>query len=815
MMIARLNTRMRAVNWMVPILSLLMRFFSLFFFSLSCLSFEEKRTDFYLKRLSRSSYANTNNDDHATQDLALTNCAFLSAADCAHHHHQHHQTASSSLGGSWKYLELHDVVLVAKAHDSIQPGQIGLNGVQRKHLRVSTGDDIECQDFRVPSGDFKALMMTVELEFTRPQVGQMLLQNGKFEDVDAKKMIGVISRTLNEHVFTVGQKFAIEFCGNNYLVTIGGISNDVMRMVEGDEFEEDATDDRITHQRGLFTPATTLIFETAANSGIKISGQKSSVMNSTLFKSKQFSFEKLGIGGLDKQFEDIFRRAFSSRIFPQSVVQRLGITHVKGMLLHGPPGTGKTLIARQIGKMLNGKEPKVVNGPEVMSKYVGQSEENVRALFADAEAEYKQKGDDSELHIIIFDEIDAVCKSRGSVNSGTGVHDSIVNQLLTKIDGVDALNNILLIGMTNRKDMLDEAILRPGRLEVHIEIGLPDEAGRAQILKIHSNKMSENKFLSKDVDVSDLAKKTQNYSGAEIEGLVKSAVSFALTRHVNVADITAEIDEDNIKVTKEDFDRAFSEVVPAFGAATETFERCRLNGMISYGSRFEKLLGTSSALVEQVRVSEKTPKLACLLEGGVGCGKTALAATLAMNAEFPFMKIVSADSMIGHNEMSKVQTLAKVFDDAYKSNLSLLVLDDLERLLEYVSIGPRFSNVVLQALLVLIKRQPPKGKKLLVIGTTSNKIVLDDMGLTDAFDATVSVPSLTTDEATTVIKEIDAFRPEDVDAACAMLDHQTPIKKLFVLLELARHGCSDHDAMDDATAISLDRWINCMEDLST
>jgi vesicle-fusing ATPase len=118
-------------------------------------------------------------------------------------------------------------------------------------------------------------------------------------------------------------------------------------------------------------------------------------------------------------------------------------------------------------------------------------------------------------------------------------------------------------------------------------------------------------------------------------------------------------------------------------------------------------------------------------------------------------------------------------------------------------------------LLVLIKRQPPKGKKLLVIGTTSNKLVLDDMGLTDAFDATVSVPSLTTDEATAVIKEIEAFRVEDVDAACAMLDHQTPIKTLFVLLELARHGRSDHDAMDDANAISLDRWINCMEDLST
>lgn len=189
------------------------------------------------------------------------------------------------------------------------------------------------------------------------------------------------------------------------------------------------------------------------------------------------------------QFEAIFRRAFASRVFPPSIVQRLGIKHVKGILLYGPPGTGKTLIARQIGKMLNGKEPKVVNGPEVLNKYVGQTEENIRNLFAEADAEYKEKGDDSDLHIIIFDEIDAICKSRGSVRDGTGVADTVVNQLLTKIDGVDALNNILLIGMTNRKDMLDEALIRAGRLEVHIEVGLPDEKGRLQILKIHTSKV--------------------------------------------------------------------------------------------------------------------------------------------------------------------------------------------------------------------------------------------------------------------------------------------------------------------------------------
>lgn len=107
---------------------------------------------------------------------------------------------------------------------------------------------------------------------------------------------------------------------------------------------------------------------------------------------------------------------------------------------------GKTLIARQIGKMLNSREPKIVNGPEVLNKYVGASEENIRELFKDAEKEQLERGDASDLHVIIFDEIDAICKQRGSVSSGTGVHDTVVNQLLTKIDGVDALNNILLIG---------------------------------------------------------------------------------------------------------------------------------------------------------------------------------------------------------------------------------------------------------------------------------------------------------------------------------------------------------------------------------
>lgn len=159
-------------------------------------------------------------------------------------------------------------------------------------------------------------------------------------------------------------------------------------------------------------------------------------------------------------------------------------------------------MARQIGKMLNAREPKIVNGPQVLDKYVGESEANIRRLFADAEEEEKRLGPNSGLHIIIFDEIDAICKARGSVAGNSGVHDTVVNQLLAKIDGVEQLNNILVIGMTNRKDMIDEALLRPGRLEVQMEIGLPNESGRLQIFNIHTTRMREYKKLAHDVDLA-------------------------------------------------------------------------------------------------------------------------------------------------------------------------------------------------------------------------------------------------------------------------------------------------------------------------
>lgn len=459
--------------------------------------------------------------------------------------------------------------------------------------------------------------------------------------------------------------------------------------------------------RGIVTKHTQIDFFKDARTDIKIKASSRRPAANSIIQPG-FKFEDMGIGGLENEFSAIFRRAFASRIFPPGLVERMGIQHVRGILLYGPPGTGKTLIARQIGKMLNAREPKVINGPEVLNKYVGQSEENIRAMFADAEKEYKEKGDESGLHIIIFDELDAVCKQRGSGTGGTGVGDSVVNQLLSKLDGVNQLNNILLIGMTNRMDMIDEALLRPGRLEVHMEISLPDEGGRAQILKIHTTKMRKNNVLESDVNVEELAKLTKNFSGAEINGLVKAASSYAFSRHTKVGTMASiSSDVENMKVNREDFLHALEDVKPLFGAAEEELGQRVRGGIIHFSPFINDILDEARLFINQVRKGS-TPVLSVALHGPRGSGKTALAAKMSMDSQFPFIRLVSPEDMVGFSDMQKIQQLERVFRDAYKSALSIIVIDNIELLVDWVPIGPRFSNSVLVALKVLLARQPPK-----------------------------------------------------------------------------------------------------------
>ena len=160
-----------------------------------------------------------------------------------------------------------------------------------------------------------------------------------------------------------------------------------------------------------------------------------------------------------------------------------------------------------------------MNGPEVESKWVGEAEKNIRALFEEAQAEFEEKGpDNSSLHVVIFDEIDAIAKKRGGAHAKS--RDGALNQLLCCLDGVESLDNVLIFGLTNRKDCLDPALLRPGRLEVQLDIGLPDAKGREDILNIHLKTMRNYGRLHPDVDTQVLAQMADDFSGADLAGML-------------------------------------------------------------------------------------------------------------------------------------------------------------------------------------------------------------------------------------------------------------------------------------------------------
>ena len=291
-----------------------------------------------------------------SQELALTNCVFLSPQDL-----------ELLAGDGEVFLEIKGLVFTANANAKVEQGCVALNSIQRRGCAVSNGEQIEVAVYS-PGADAAPLS---ECVFEVDYVVKTKARGA--EPVDGAALQKAVLARFSRQIFSSGQTVAIEFCGDNYL----------LRVFSAQKMTLEDTQEKVG--RGQLLSQTAVVLQKAQGSALVLKGLEGMHRN-TLFKG-DFSFEKMGIGGLDAEFQDIFRRAFASRIFPAAIVKRMGVTHVKGMLLHGPPGTGKTLIARQIGKMLNGKEPKVVNGPEILSKYVGQSEENIRNLFADAEAE--------------------------------------------------------------------------------------------------------------------------------------------------------------------------------------------------------------------------------------------------------------------------------------------------------------------------------------------------------------------------------------------------------------------------------------------
>jgi len=694
-------------------------------------------------------------------NLAYSNKVFVSNKD--------YQALLARYSREPVLIELNGFVLVAQKHDSVQEG-IAMSKFQREMAKISLVDSLQAKLY-TPPDDF--YLSSVELEI------EVLVKKGRKIEVQEEELEAKFRDNLGEIVLNTNQLLLMDYQGVPLQVKVKKMTLVDLKLPKPEDQAKPCS-------MGLLHSQSSMQFETISHDAMEILSSKLRTMN--IFEGPSFNFEQLGIGGLDQEFSLIFRRAFASRLFPAQVMNRLGIKHVKGMLLYGPPGTGKTLIARQIAKCLRAREPKIINGPEVFNKYVGQTEENIRELFKEAEKEQEEKGDKSQLHIIIFDEIDAICKPRGTISGSTGVHDTVVNQLLSKIDGVNALNNILIIGMTNRKDMIDEAVLRPGRLEVHVEVGLPEEDGRQQILRIHTKQMKDSGALASDVDISELAHMTKNYSGAEIEALVKCAASYAFNRQIDMDNLGKEVNVDEIKICMQDFLSAFKDVQPQFGVDKEDIERFMRGGIINYGQTFQNLYHTCQMLVNQVRTSEHTPLLSLLLEGTPGAGKTALAAKLAIESGFPYVKVITPETYVGYTESGKVTSIAKVFDDAYRSPLSLIVLDNIERLIDFVSIGPRFSNTILQAILVLTNKVPPHpGRRIMIIGTTSNARLLDDLELVKTFNVVMEVKKLSAKEEIAAVLgnyTIDESTKLDISENLS----EVSLKQLMLAAEMSLQG---------------------------
>ncbi|KAL3315076.1 hypothetical protein Ciccas_006289, partial [Cichlidogyrus casuarinus] len=572
-----------------------------------------------------------------------------------------------------------------------------------------------------------------------------------------------LSMDFNDIPLTVGQGLLFKFCDKLYVVEVKEIFN---LSLDG-EGNKDA-------KFGVLSANSLISFEATAESQILLVGKaaKSSgnQMAQTSIFAPNWDFNQLGIGGLDREFSAIFRRTFASRMFPPAISKQLGLKHVRGILLYGPPGTGKTLMARQIGKMLNAREPKIVNGPSILDKYVGESEANIRKLFADAEEESKRMGAHSALHIIIFDEIDAICKQRGSVAGGSGVHDTVVNQLLTKMDGVDQLNNILVIGMTNRRDMIDEALLRPGRFEMQMEISLPDEDGRLQILEIHTGKMHKAGKLGTDVDLRELAHRTKNFSGAEIEGLCRAAAFTAMYQLIKPGE-SKQLDPDafdKLVVKRSDFIYAVeNDVKPMFGTAEEELSCYAPRGVINWGESVSHALDMGRLAIKAVAESEVETyrPLTLLLEGPSKAGKTALAVEIAKQSGFPFVKICTTHKMTGFTENAKCQAMKKIFDDAAKSTLSVVIVDNIEGLIEYNPVGPRFNNFMVQSIKDMISQPLKAGRHMLVIGTTSCNEALTEQRLTQAFSYSVHVHMISkAQQLLNVLEEDGRFDAKECEA---------------------------------------------------
>jgi len=473
------------------------------------------------------------------------------------------------------------------------------------------------------------------------------------------------------------------------------------------------------------------------------------------------------IGGLHEEIQRI-REMVELPLRHPELFQRLGIEAPKGVLLHGPPGCGKTLLARAVA---NESEANFysINGPEIMSKFYGESEARLREMFQQA-----QKNAPS---IIFVDELDAIAPKREEVTGE--VERRVVAQLLALMDGLSGRGYLIVIGATNRPEALDPALRRPGRFDREIEIGVPDQKGRYEVIQIHTRGMP----LKDDVDLEKLAKMSHGYTGADLEALSRETAMKALRRYLPEINLDEERIPPSVlekmEVRMEDFLNAFREITPT------AMREVHIEVPEVHWSQIGGLGELKQELIEAVEWPLKNPEVftrlginppkGIMLYGPPGCGKTLLARAVATESEANFITIKGPEvfsKWVGESE----KAIREVFRKARMASPTVIFFDEFDSLVPGRGMGYADTGVAERVISQLLTEMDGliSLEDVVLIAATNRPDIIDPAILRPGrFDRLIYVPEPDKDSRLEIFKIYTKDMPLADDVNLAQLSVMT------------------------------------------
>jgi transitional endoplasmic reticulum ATPase len=440
------------------------------------------------------------------------------------------------------------------------------------------------------------------------------------------------------------------------------------------------------------------------------------------------------IGGLRNEVQKV-REMIELPLRHPEIFERIGIEAPKGVLLYGPPGTGKTLLAKAVANETNANFYSI-GGPEIMSKFYGESEERLRETFKEAQG--------NSPSIIFIDEIDSIAPKREEVSGD--VEKRVVSQLLTLMDGIEARGKLVVIGATNRPNAIDPALRRPGRFDREIEIGIPDEEGRYDILQIHTRGMP----LTEDVNLESIAKVTHGFVGADLEALSKEAAMRSLRRvlpEINMEQSKIPVEVLNkIKITNKDFENSLKDVQPSAMREVQiqrpNIKWDEIGGLTEVKEELAEAIEWPLKHADLFSQADVKPPKGLLLYGPPGTGKTMIAKAVATTSEANFISIKGPELLskwVGESEKG----LREIFRKSRQAAPCIVFFDELD------AVAPRrgrsegdahvTERVISQMLTEMDGLEDLKG--VVVIGATNRPDIIDEALLRPGrFDRILEVP---------------------------------------------------------------------------